>query len=96
MTHNNEFPQSNHEPLCDLIQRLMDDGTLKKLYRAGFISGKALLYFEIYNNVKRRINREKYTKANVIFQLVAIEYNVSVQTVYRAYRVFYQKPEKSK
>lgn len=73
----------------------MDDGTLARLYRAGFVSGKALLYFEIFNKVKRQIIRKKYTKANVIFQEVAIEYNVSVQTVYRAYKVFYQKPEKS-
>lgn len=73
----------------------MDDGTLKQLYRAGFVSGKALLYFEIFNNVKRQINRRKHTKVNVIFHEVAIEYNVSVQTVYRAYKVFYQKPVKT-
>jgi DNA-binding transcriptional regulator YhcF (GntR family) len=86
---------SNQDPLSDLIQKLMDDGSLSRLYRAGFVSGKALLYFEIYNKVKRRIIKEKYTKANIIFQDVAIEYNVSIQTVYRAYKVFYQKPEKS-
>jgi len=95
MTHNSEYQSSKPEQLCDLIQQLHDNGTLKILYKAGFISSKALLYFEIYNCVKSQITKTKYKKVNVIFHEVAIKYNVSSQTVYRAWKIFYQKSEKT-
>lgn len=94
MIHNPECPSLKAEQLCDIIQQLYENGTLKRLFLAGLVSNKILLYFEIYLEVKKRREKTKYKRTNIILHEVAEKYNVSIQTVYRANKVFYQNTEK--
>jgi len=73
---------------------LYENGTLKRLFLAGLVSNKLLLYYEIYIEVKKQKKRNRFTSANIMMGDIAQKYNVSVQTVYRACKVFYQKSEK--
>lgn len=77
----------NQEPLCNIIQRLQDDGTLHVLFRAGFITHKTLLYFNIAKRVNEKKIRRKYTINKIIYEEIADEFRVSVPTIYRAVKI---------
>lgn len=77
----------NQEPLSDIIERLQNDGTLHILFRAGFITHKTLLYFEIAKRIKEKKIRRKHTNDKIIYEEVAFEFRVSIPTIYRAKKI---------
>lgn len=63
---------------------LRKEGADKALVRAGLLSSKALLYYDINERLSEKESKKKRTKALVIVQEVADEFKVSQISVYRA------------
>ena len=67
------------------IKVLNDDGTLKALIRAGLVSPKILMYYEIHAKFSFYISRGYKTNQAVI--KTAMTVNVSERTVYKAIKI---------
>lgn len=71
-----------------LIENLERDGSLKRLLRAGLISGKVLAQKDTFKAYESKVSRG--VKSTEAANQVAIERNVSVITVWRAINIMSQ------
>ena len=61
----------------------VQQGTLTKMFKLGFISGKIIFYYDIYSFYNNKL-QEGYEKTTAI-TLTADKYKISERTVYRTF-----------
>lgn len=72
--------------MIEVINKMCEDGTIKKLHRAGFISQKLFTYKSIYNHFAKLIKEEHpFTEA---VHKTSAECKVTVRTVYKVIKTF--------
>ena len=79
--------------VTDIIKELRSSGADKILVRAGLLSTKAGLYFEINEALERKEQKRTRTPVLTLIQEVADEFRVGQTTVYRAKALMRSKPE---
>ena len=70
--------------VTDIIKELRSSGADKILVRAGLLSTKAGLYFEINEALERKEQKRTRTPVLTLIQEVADDFRVGQTTVYRA------------
>ena len=72
--------------MIEVINRMCEDGTIKKLHQAGFISQKLFTYKSAYNHFANLIKNE-YAFTEAIHK-TATECKITVRTMYRIIATF--------
>lgn len=73
--------------MIKIVEKLIQDGTLKQLINSGFMSPKILMYRNIYNDylVNKQVNQSKCKDCVMLsVTMTADKFKVSEKTVIRA------------
>jgi len=79
-----ESQQLKAEAVYNEVKRLQQSGAISTLVQAGLMSPKTISYLEIAESVQDKKAKYKRTSNKVIVSRVAVQFNVSSATVYRA------------
>ena len=66
----------------------VEAGTLSKMFKLGFISGKIIFYYDIYSYYNKKLE-EGYEKTTAI-TATADEFKVAERTVYRSLKKIFE------
>lgn len=68
--------------MIELVEKLINDGTMKKLVDGGLISPNVIMFRNIFNEYNKELALKK-TKLNAI-ESVCFKFKISERTAYRA------------
>lgn len=72
--------------MIDILNKMYSDGSLRKLYEAGFVTQRALTYRIVYINYLEL--KEKNVKTDAAATKLSTTYSITKRTVYKIIKTF--------
>lgn len=72
--------------MIDFINKMCEDGTIKKLHQAGFVSQKLFTYKAVYNHFGLLMKEKDYSFTEAVHK-TASDFKLNKKTVYEVIKV---------